>query len=328
MIWLTWRQFRTQAAVTGAALLVVALGLVVLGVRIRASRDGYLAGCAGDCADALSRFHLEWITRLLFIDAGLIVVPGFLGMFWGAPLVARELEAGTHRLVWNQSVPRRRWLAVKLLVVGLAGMAATGLLSALLTWAAAPVDAVAGDRFTAVVFGARNVVPVAYGGLAVVLGAVLGMAVRRTVPAMALVLVGFVAFQVAMPNLIRPHLLPPERVTMAMTGDTLSEVRGLGGLSNRPTVRGVPMGAAWVVSTSELRTRDGAALATAEFDRCLDAGRFEASLACLAALDLHVEVAYQPADRYWPFQWLESALVLVLAAALAAAALWRVPRTS
>ena len=34
-----------------------------------------------------------------------------IGAFWGAPMVARELETGTHRLVWNQSVTRTRWLA-------------------------------------------------------------------------------------------------------------------------------------------------------------------------------------------------------------------------
>ena len=42
------------------------------------------------------------------------LAPAVIGAFWGAPLVARELEAGTHRLVWNQSVTRTRWLATKL----------------------------------------------------------------------------------------------------------------------------------------------------------------------------------------------------------------------
>ena len=58
-----------------------------------------------------------------------IVVPGVLGLFWGAPLVARELQTGTYRLAWTQSVSRRRWLLVKLGVVGLAAMATAGLLS-------------------------------------------------------------------------------------------------------------------------------------------------------------------------------------------------------
>ena len=48
----------------------------------------------------------------------LLVVPAIIGIFWGAPLVARELETGTYRLAWTQSVTRTRWLAVKLAVVG------------------------------------------------------------------------------------------------------------------------------------------------------------------------------------------------------------------
>jgi hypothetical protein len=33
-------------------------------------------------------------------------------MFWGAPLVAGELESGTFRLAWTQDVSRVRWLAL------------------------------------------------------------------------------------------------------------------------------------------------------------------------------------------------------------------------
>ena len=47
------------------------------------------------------------------------VVPAVVGAFWGAPLVARELEAGTHRLAWNQAVTRTRWLTTKLAVTAL-----------------------------------------------------------------------------------------------------------------------------------------------------------------------------------------------------------------
>ena len=56
----------------------------------------------------------------------MLALPALIGLFWGAPLIARELEAGTHRLVWNQSVTRGRWLAVKLGLIGLAAAAATG----------------------------------------------------------------------------------------------------------------------------------------------------------------------------------------------------------
>jgi ABC-type transport system involved in multi-copper enzyme maturation permease subunit len=63
-----------------------------------------------------------------------VVVPGIIGVFWGAPLIAREFEAGTFRLAWTQGVTRTRWLLVKLGVVGLASMATAGLMSLLVTW--------------------------------------------------------------------------------------------------------------------------------------------------------------------------------------------------
>jgi hypothetical protein len=49
---------------------------------------------------------------------------------------------------------------------------------------------------------------------------------------------------------------------------------------------------------------------------------------CLGALNLRVDIACQPAGRYWLFQWLESALYLVLAAAFALIAGFRVIRVT
>ena len=40
---------------------------------------------------------------------------------WGAPLLAREFEDGTHSLVWTQGVTRRRWL-IRQLALGLAAI--------------------------------------------------------------------------------------------------------------------------------------------------------------------------------------------------------------
>ena len=113
MIWLTWRQFRAQAVGVSALLAVLTATLVIAG------RPRIGAGLDPTGTD----------TGLYF--GGIVVVyvlPAIIGLFWGAPLVARELEAGTHRLVWNQSVTRTRWLGTKLAVVGLASVAAAGLL--------------------------------------------------------------------------------------------------------------------------------------------------------------------------------------------------------
>jgi hypothetical protein len=114
-----------------------------------------------------------------------LVLPALIGLFWGAPLIARELEAGTHRLVWNQSVTRTRWLAVKLGLVGLAAVTAAGLGSLAVDWWSDPIDKTAFDQFPRMeplLFGTRGIVPVAYAAFAFALGVTIGMLVRRRSP--------------------------------------------------------------------------------------------------------------------------------------------------
>ena len=335
MIWLSWRQFRVQALV-GALLLAVAAGyLLYLGGDIRDAYRAYHDQCPGqgNCDQATAQFLGGYQNPLLFLAGGFGLVPAVVGAFWGAPLIARELEAGTHRLVWNQSVTRRRWLVVKLLVVGAASMIVAGVASAVLTWAASPVDRVADDRFSTVVFGARNIVPVGYALFACVLGAVIGLFVRRTLPAMAITFLVVIVAQFAVPNLLRPHFMPPERITMPMTADAINQARGLGSITGGAVVRGLTVPDAWITGTSDLRTATGQPLGADRFDACFTnppktgaTGTFGDTAACLGALDLHVDVAYQPNHRYWPFQWIELATYLGLSALLAVTGLWFIRR--
>lgn len=335
MIWLTWRQFRTQAIVGAAALVLLAAYLLYLGVDIRHGYDAYRGQCLdqGGCAQAMSQFAGDYQSRLLILAALLQLVPGVLGMFWGAPLVAREFEAGTHRLVWSQSVARPRWYVVKFALVGLASVLVVGLASTLLTWAASPVDQVAGDRFSTIVFGARGVVPFAYAIFAFALGTTIGVLVRRTVPAMALTLLVYLAIQFAMPNLVRPHLMPPVHASRPMTAAAINEAHGLGSLTGGAVIRGLAVPGAWVTQVSDLLTTDGRPLDGRRFNDCLmrppkvgASGTFGDIAPCLGALDLHVEVAYQPNRRYWPFQYLESAGYLALSGLLAVAGYRRLQR--
>src|SRR5438046_3122115 len=142
MTWTTFRQFRTQATIGVIALAAAAIYLTVLGLSIRSSFDGTLAGCmANGCTPAaIEDFTGKYDMIVSITDILLMAVPGVLGVFWGAPLISGELAAGTQRLAWTQSVTRRRWLTTKLLVVGLASTALTGLLALLLSWSIARYD--------------------------------------------------------------------------------------------------------------------------------------------------------------------------------------------
>jgi hypothetical protein len=58
-------------------------------------------------------------SRTQISDDGLVAatmgIPLLFGVFWGAPLLAREFEDGTHNLAWTQGVTRRRWLSRNLM---------------------------------------------------------------------------------------------------------------------------------------------------------------------------------------------------------------------
>ena len=148
MIWLTWRQFRIQSWGTLAILAALAVMLAVTGQDLAHLYDtAGLPACQarGDCAALasgfLDQFEAGTYKSLLYLTvAVLLIAPAIMGAFWGAPLVTRELEAGTFRLAWNQSVTRTRWLAVKLGFIGLAAMVTAGLLSLMVTWWGSPVE--------------------------------------------------------------------------------------------------------------------------------------------------------------------------------------------
>ncbi len=161
----------------------------------------------------------------------LVILPAIIGAFWGAPLVARELETGTYRLAWNQDVTRTRWMAVKLGEVGLAAIAISGLLSLLFSWWAGPINAAGGFpnnfsqfvRMTPLMFAPRAC-PAAWAALAFVIGVVAGILVRRTIAAMAITIVVVALLQILWPHFIRPHLLTPDRATAPITAVSLNSM--------------------------------------------------------------------------------------------------------
>src|SRR6185312_4340199 len=136
MFRLTWLQFRLQAAIALAALAAVAIVLAITGSHLVHLYNATITNCAAqnDCDSAKHAFLLNDQFLQNMLGPLLLIIPALLGIFWGAPLVAREIERGTFRLAWTQSVSRRRWLAIKLGVIGLASMAVAGVLSLMVTW--------------------------------------------------------------------------------------------------------------------------------------------------------------------------------------------------
>ena len=350
MIWLAWRQFRTQALATLGLFAALAVLVLVTGLHLRHVYDslgGAHCAARSDCT-ALSG-HDTALADVL--GPALLAIPALLGMFWGAPLVAREFESGTYRLAWTQSVTRRRWLSVRVALVGVAALIVAGLASWLVSWWFAPLDAVHMNRFAPSVFTARGIVAIGYAGFAFALGIATSTLTRRTLPAMAATLLAFIAARSVITLWVRPHLLHAKEVLVSVAyGQGVGFVSSASGVSVAPNVTPIPN--AWILSTA-LVDRARHALSAAHLHDLLiracpaivaglpqRAGsppkgpRGPASgpiLACEQRLSHQVQqlVTYQPPSHYWPLQALEAAIFLAAAVALIAVAIWRVgPRVA
>jgi hypothetical protein len=339
MIWLTWRQFRAQAAVAGAALVAAAIALAVTGPHLASLfNSNGLATCQAACGTDATKFINQVQgsgTELIFYGGIFLIyaVPALIGLFWGAPLISRELEAGTFRLAWNQSVPRARWIAVKLSLIGLAAMVTAGLLTLMTSWWASPLyraSQKAGQNSLSIaklggpLFGAGGVAPVGYAAFAFALGVTAGILIRRTVPAMAITLAIFAAVQILMPMLGRPYLIPPVHATAPFNANDLTGFETLPG--NKITVQGNfgPPGA-WILSNQTI-TPSGRVF-TGPASACTsNSASPQQCNSWLNSLHLRQVLSYQPASRYWPLQWAELGTYLVLAAALGWLSVWQVRR--
>jgi ABC-type transport system involved in multi-copper enzyme maturation permease subunit len=337
MIRFAWTRFRTQAVV-GAGLLAIA-GAVLLLTGIQLSHAYYAAVAAcqqqGNCA------HMFTYTfpSQGYLDAGSelnalgLAVPCLIGMFWGAPLAAREFETGTHRLVWTQGVTRVRWLAAKLAIAGAAAIAASELFTLMVAWWSSPIHK-ADPGYTAFVSSSfhSGVAPAGYAAFAFALGATAGLLIRHTLPAMAVTLAIFAAVIIAFPHLVRPHLIPPVQTTSTLSLASITRMPGVGALNGHlslaPGAAAAPPGA-WVISSSPLTTPDGHGSSSEPAGPCGAPPSPAAARACndyIESLHLRQTVTYQPASRYWAFQWVETAIYLALALALAGFSFWWISR--
>jgi len=174
MTWVTWRQYRYQGALVAVLFAVLAVVLLLTGLHAAQVWHSALAGCAksGTCASLvgsnLSLSTPAFVTLVVATSA----VPVLPGLFWGAPMVAQELETGTHQFAWTQSITRLRWLAVRTgwLLLGAAVLA--GAVSAVVTWWSGPSNALTVDAFQVNRFDITDIVPVGYGIFAMALGTV------------------------------------------------------------------------------------------------------------------------------------------------------------
>jgi hypothetical protein len=343
VIRLALREFRTEGIVGLALLIALGVVLLVTGIHVVNVNDAFQIACrkAHSCSSTPN--------PVLTVDNPLqhalplvaMVAPALIGIFFGAPLIAREVETGIFRLSWTQSVTLRRWLAVKLGIVGLASMVIGGLVTWMVDWWMSPIDAVNMNRFGLSSFGYHGVAPIGYAAFAFALGATAGALLRRTVPAMGATLAGFVGARLAVIYWIRPNFASPvyESVPLPINEGGVSFSPVATAAVNPPSIT-VPNG--WVYSTEAVNKAGHVPTAHYLLNACPaffnqapqpppTGGKKTAPASGVALFNncvdklsktIHTLVAYQPGSRFWPFQWAEMGVFLAAALALCGLTYW------
>ncbi|MCX4549284.1 MULTISPECIES: hypothetical protein [unclassified Streptomyces] len=305
--WVTAREHR-GALWTLAGLFTAATAyLVVQRLRVAAAVDAFAhTGCSVrnttvGCGDRVIRFldtELAFSHLVDYFRLGLIVLPVLVGAFVAGPMIARQLESGTYRMLWTQSVSPARCLAAQLATVTALTLVSVAVLSGVYHWAwsTGPQENYpAPPWFGWSVFNAGGTVPVAYVLLGIAVGALAGLLIRITVPAMAAAAAAVTACHLALSTL-RTHLWPVRTVT---------------GRSGTP----VPLGRdALMVSRGRI-TSTGRHLPDSTCPGPHDVQQ------CWADHDVTGWYrTYHPASHFWPLQLMETGIVLAIAALVTAAA--------
>lgn len=289
MVWVTWRQHRAQILLTVGFVVVLGVALLVHGLLAASASSGLAPGSPELMAALGGRFRLAYQ-----VLGWLPYLPVLVGVFWGAPLLAREFERGTFRIAWTQSVPRRRWIEQKLVVLGglvlLTGLAQGAIVSA---W----LEVFEGTRYVtrfgdAAMFGGTGVLAGVWWLFAFLLGAAAGAVFRRLLPAMAVTIALFVVVLFAVIVFGRDHYGEP-----VLVGEPGSEV-----VADSWVDRWV-----WIDSAGREHQYPEVPACAGVGDSYWDCMRGEG----------YQQVAYvHPSDRYWRFQLTESGILLAISGLL------------
>jgi hypothetical protein len=306
MLWVGWRQQRTETVIAAALLALLAVVLVPTGLQMASAyHSGGLAACAAhtgsqSCQGVIDAFFSRF-GRLGDMLAWLTLLPGLIGLLLAAPLVS-QLEHGTHRLDWTQSITRGRWLAGKLGLALATAVVGAVALTLLVTWWRTPLVHLQG-RVSNSIYDSEGTVVTAYAVFALGLAAAVGVVWRRAVPSFVAAFAGYFAVRIFVDTWLRQRLVKPVGATWPAQGN------------------GPNLNTAWVIEQYPV-TRGGHALT--QFS-CPHNGGGACALPAGAVQFMHA--VYQPTSHFWALQIRETALFGVAGLALLAFAAWWTART-
>ena len=326
MLTLAVRRLRVESVGVAIALAGVGVLALVTGslmqdqYRSSGLADCLAAGPDADCQQLIDRFG-ERFSSLQLLIVPLVLLPALLGAFVGAPLVAREIEAGTHRFLWTQSVTRRRWF-VTVTAAAIVLAAVAGTVYAVIAGLWLDTTNTVTDERLGRLYDLQGIIPAAAGIFAVATGIASGVLLRRTLPAMAATIAIFIVVRLTIGSQVRPRLAQVQTLDVAFGGP--SPLTGTG---------------AWVMSERTLTAggrelgRDGSLNIGNLGDLCpglaVGPGRLPDQTVvdrCLADVGAHQIIRYHPGDRFWTVQLIETGLLVGLAAAAIGLAVWGLSR--
>jgi hypothetical protein len=325
VIWLVFRRYRMLMAITVVALVGLGMWMLLEGHASDVAESSKACRYAiFECQTTSGIFSLsDQATAINFL---LLVLPCLLGVAFGAPLVAGELEHVTNRLAWTQGISRTRWLIIKWSAIGTTLLAMVVALTFVAQWWTGHSGEIRNlnlfpigtGRLQPLFFPVTGIALGAYTLFAFALGAALGAVIRKSSWAIVATVVAYAAVSLLMVLLLRPSLAPQVFVPVHLSANS----QFIDGASNSvsDSAWDLGFGYRYVPGTPEAEEGPSADVVGLQ---CEDDSSY---VACLANHHLQMGTFYQPADHYWELQWRESALLVITAGALFGATVWSVRR--
>lgn len=314
----TW--YRHRSALTGiiAVFGIATAFLIIDGVVLHSWVDAHhIAGCLAatesgqvNCPSAAWDLFSGKTTFRPDVPWSLIAIAPALALFAGLPWVTREFDTGSFRYTWVQGISPRRWLLGTFGSLAVIAAAAAILCGLAFGWwfrLAQWQGLYPGYPWYWEHFELTPLSMACWTLLAMALALVTGVAVRRTVPAMAAFVLTYGAWLSFADPWLRPHLFTIGTLVKPELLESPSQ-----GLSYEDYVVD-----SWFtgpgghrVATSSVLHRIPWNLPGINVDRWLAQNHYA------------YWISYQPAGRVWVFQLAWATILLTVAAACVLAAVW------
>ncbi len=300
MTWVSWRLQRSETLIAAGILALVVALLVPTGITMASAyhHDG-LAACLGtnpsySCNQSIIGFQLRFRPLFGLLD-WFTLIPGLIGVLLAAPFIL-ELENGTYRLAWTQSITRRRWIATKLAVPVATALLIAAALILVTTWWREPFVDLNGRMETGT-YDSEGTVVFGYTLFALGLALAVGAVWRRAVAAVTVAFVGYFVARIFVDTWLRNRLVAPLKATWRAAATQPANLDHANVISENGGGPGIVVRQGSGALGAHVHVRAG----------------FGPSI---------MHAVYQPPSHFWPLQGLETALFGGAALILIAFAAW------